>query len=118
MTMQQAHDKLGHCNKDMTHKAAKTLGIELSRGSLGPCAAYISGKAKQKAVPKCSKHVPSAENIGRMFLDIVTIKQIYSIMVEERTNFSIFYETKDRMVATKQNAEWLSLHVSSCITGN
>jgi hypothetical protein len=60
-------------------------------------------------VPKCSTYVPSAENNGRIFLDIATIKRIkdgplvakpnWCIMVEERTNlkFSSFYKTKGGM---------------------
>jgi hypothetical protein len=83
------------------------FGVVLSRGSLGPCCtACAAGKAKQNAVPKCSTHVPSTENNGRMFLDIVPIKRIkdgplvakpnWCIVVEERTNlkFSSFYKTK------------------------
>jgi hypothetical protein len=110
MTMRQAHEKFGHCSEDTTRKTAKALGIELSRGLLGPCAACAAGKAKQKAVPKCSTYVPSTENNGRMFLDIATFKIIkdgppvakpnWCIMVEERTNLKIssFYKTKGGMV--------------------
>jgi hypothetical protein len=110
MSIQSAHKRLGHCNEDMTRKAVKALGLALSRGSLGPCYACAAGKAKQKNVLKRSEHIPSAENNGRIYLDIATVKRIkdgpkvskpnWRIMVDECTNlkFSDFYETKAGMV--------------------
>ncbi len=41
------HDKLGHCNEDMTRKAAKLLGFEIASGNVIPCEAYTIAKAKQ-----------------------------------------------------------------------
>jgi hypothetical protein len=110
LTIQQVHERLGHCNEDMTRKSAKALGLDLSRGGLAPCAAYTAGKVKQKNVPKDNEHVPSVENNCRIFLDIATIKKVkdgpsvsrpnWRIMVDERTNLklSAFYQTKKGMV--------------------
>jgi hypothetical protein len=86
------------------------LGLELSRGSLAPCAACIAGKAKQKNVPKKSEHVPSKETTGRIYLDIATVKKIkdgpsvskphWRIVVDKKTNlkFSNLFQTKGGMV--------------------
>jgi hypothetical protein len=41
------HDKLGHCNEDMTRKAAKLLGFEIASGNVTPCEACTIAKAKQ-----------------------------------------------------------------------
>jgi hypothetical protein len=51
----KAHDFLGHCDKDMTHKAAREYGWLLTR-SWKPCEACAAGRAKQKNVPKESEH--------------------------------------------------------------
>ncbi len=55
MPIMKAHDFLGHCDKDMTHKAAREYGWLLTR-SWKPCEACAAGRAKQKNVPKESEH--------------------------------------------------------------
>ena len=51
MTLQQAHDRLGHCNEESTRLTVKKLDWEVT-GILKPCEPCVIGKAKQKNVPK------------------------------------------------------------------
>lgn len=90
MTVQQAHDQ----------KNCK----------LGTCEACSVAKAKQKNVPKESKHEPSGIPNERIFLEIATIKQPngeskintqnWRIMVDQctRLNVSAFFTTKNGMI--------------------
>jgi len=111
MSIQKAHDLLGHTNEDMTRATAKALGWEITRGSLGTCESCAAGKAKQKNVPKASEHAQATMAGERIFLDISTIKgekdgpkvnakKNWRIMVDERTNmkFTKFFTTKNGMI--------------------
>jgi hypothetical protein len=112
MTIQQAHERLGHGNEDAAQKTAAVLNWHLTCGTLSPCEACAAAKAKQKNVPKTSTNMaPSntSKDARHIYLDIVTInrpdkKQVYTknwrIMVNEQTGmkFSDFYETKDAMI--------------------
>jgi hypothetical protein len=110
MSANEAHEKLGHADEDATRRAAKELGITITRGLMKPCAACAAAKAKQKSVPKQSDHEPATGDERRVFLDIATVKQPkngpkvhkanWRIMVDERTQlkFSSFYEKKSDMV--------------------
>jgi hypothetical protein len=75
ISIQQAHDKLGHCGEDITRRAAKELGWTLTVGTMKPCEACTIGKAKQKNVPKITKTEPLKEGENRIFLDIATVKR-------------------------------------------
>ena len=112
MTVMQAHQKLGHINEDMTRKVAKSLGWELTKGSLGVCEACSVGKAKQKNVPKESEHKTVATRPNqRIFLDLASVRAMegmpkptkpqWRITVDEYTGYktSGFYVKKDAMVA-------------------
>jgi hypothetical protein len=107
----RAHELLGHMGEDMTRKAAKHLGWEITKGVLKTCESCAIGKAKQKNVPKKSEHVVSKKNGERLFLDITSMtgekdgikpneKKNWRILVDERTQmkFSLFSATKDGMV--------------------
>ncbi len=111
MTIQQAHERLGHGSEVATRRTAAVLNWHLTRGTLSPCEACAAAKAKQKNVPKTSTIEPSnpSKDASHIYLDIATInrpdkKQVYKknwrIMVNERTGmkFSDFYETKDAMI--------------------
>jgi hypothetical protein len=110
MTIQQAHERLGHCHEDMVRKIAKTLDWEIVRGTLQPCAACAAAKAKQKNVIKESEHQPTTKPGERMFLDLASVKPRkdgpttkkpnWRILVDEATQlkFSDFYDTKSGMV--------------------
>jgi hypothetical protein len=52
MSIQKAHDKLGHMSEALTRKAAKSLNWDLTPGTLEPCESCAAGKARQKNVPK------------------------------------------------------------------
>ena len=121
LNIKKAHELLGHMNEEMTRKAAKHLGWEITKGTMKTCESCAIGKAKQKNVPKKSDHVGSKANGERVFLDIATIKgekdgpppnarRNWRIMVDERTQmkFSMFCTTKDGMVIPTLNqlARW------------
>jgi len=120
LTIQQAHDRLGHCNENATRKTAKELGWEITPGSLGPCEACAAAKAKQKNLPKAEEKNEPKEGENCVYLDIASIKQAkgiprvtrphWRIMVNERTQlkFSGFFETKNGMVepTCKQMERW------------
>ena len=57
MNINEAHRKFGHGHEDAVRKAAKHLGIEITRGTMKPCLACTEARAKQKNVPKVSFHV-------------------------------------------------------------
>lgn len=124
MTIAQPHSKLGHCNEDdATHssKATKQLGWEFKPGTLEPCKACATGKAKQKNVPQVN--TGTEEGKSCVYLDIITAnrheegkpkasKLNWSIMVNKRTQlkFLIFYNTLRK--------EWSSSqHVNNFIDG-
>ena len=50
ITMQQAHDRLGHMSEQATKATASALKIPIKKGELKPCAACAAGKAKQKCI--------------------------------------------------------------------
>lgn len=52
MTLQEAHAKLGHCDKEKVIRTAKTMGWKLPTSQVPPCEACAMGKAKQKEVPE------------------------------------------------------------------
>ena len=110
MMIQQVHEHLGHCGEEATCKTAKELGWTLTSGTLNPCEACATGKAKQKNVPKESESKPAKKGENRIYLDIATVKKRkgqprvnrlnWHIMVDEWTQlkFSDFYTTKNGMV--------------------
>jgi hypothetical protein len=97
------------------------MGITVTRGTLGPCNACTIAKAKQKNVPKKSKHKAATKtDERRIFLDISSVKTNkegkkptkphWRIMVDERSTlkFSSFFATKNDMVkpTCKQLFRW------------
>jgi hypothetical protein len=63
MTIQQDHDRLAHSGEENTRKTANELVWRITRGSLKPCDACSTGKAKQKKVPKVSDHKVANVNV-------------------------------------------------------
>jgi hypothetical protein len=120
MTVNEAHDKLGHSHEDAVRATAKQLGWEIKKGGMKPCDACNAAKAKQKNVEKDSDHVPAKENAERIYLDLSKVKAPegipqpgkpnWRIMVDERTNlkFSDFFGTKDGMIepTCEQIGKW------------
>jgi hypothetical protein len=74
MTIQQAHERVGHPSKDATRKTAKELNWTITRGTMKPCEGCAAAKAKQKNVPKTSTMLPSntTKDKSRIYLDIAT----------------------------------------------
>jgi hypothetical protein len=109
MNIMKTHDLLRHCSEDMTQLAAKLMGWVLS-GKWKPCESCATVKAKQKNVPKESKHQAATKGENHIFLNIVTVKKAkdgpnvtkpnWRIMVDERTGlkFSDFFEAKKGMI--------------------
>jgi hypothetical protein len=52
MSINRAHQLLGHKSEANTRLTAKALGLTISRGSMEVCEACALAKAKQKGVPK------------------------------------------------------------------
>ena len=113
MTVQQAHERLDHCDEKRTRAIAKQLGWHTTKGKLLPCESCAIGKAKKKKVrivDEPSENKATAVN-GRVYLDISMLKRKeesgfkpkrnnWRIMVDEFTSkkFSDFFATKNGMV--------------------
>lgn len=78
ITMEEAHEKLGHCNKEMTRMIAQEFGWDMKGGTNTVCQAYAEGKQKQKHVTivndQANKEVATEVN-GRVHLDISSVKR-------------------------------------------
>ena len=112
MSVQQAHEKLGHINKRVTKEIAKSLGWSLTDNQPLNCAACMAGKAKQKSLKKVIVPDPGDEKDGyRAYLDILTIEKNKKHPITTNPNwrmivfgtklqlkFSHFYKSKDTMV--------------------
>ena len=67
LSITEVHDKLGHMNEDMARKTATVIGWNLTSDGMKPCEACAAGgKAKQKNIPKESKHEEAKENNERI----------------------------------------------------
>ena len=112
MNINRAHEVFGHCDENTTRKIASAMGVRLVRGCMTPCEACGLAKAKQKNVPKVSRHIKAKVPNERVFLDISTIvtpkllkttiqKGNWRMIEDERTQlkFSEFYHKKSDMVA-------------------
>jgi hypothetical protein len=74
MNILQAHRRLGHSNEGTTRKIARSLGCDITRGSLDTCEACAVAKAQQKNVTKVSKKPGAAHPNERVFIDLAYIK--------------------------------------------
>jgi len=107
MSVDKAHQLLGHVGEAETRAIARRFGWKLTRGSLKQCESCAIGKAKQKNVRKESIEV--GKSTDRHYLDIKTIrnkkgqpatnKPHWRIMVQEVIGFkwSDFFATKNSM---------------------
>jgi hypothetical protein len=112
MSIQRAHDCLGHLSKDTTRKMAGILGIGLSRGALPICESCTVSKSKQMNVSKESVGVKASVFNGQAFHDLAKIKvpdelegiilqwSNWHILVDEAMGFkrSTFHKTKGKIV--------------------
>jgi hypothetical protein len=112
MSIQRAHDCLGHLSEDTTCKMAGILDIGLSRGALPICESCAVSKSKQMNVSKESVGVKASKFNGQAFHDLAKTKvpdelegiilqrSNWHILVDEATGFkrSTFHETKGGIV--------------------
>ena len=112
MTVQQAHEKLGHINERATKEIAKNLGWQLMDNQPLNCAPCVAGKAKQDSLKKVSVLGPKDEENGyRAYLDNAMIKKNEKYPVPTNPNWRLivvgmklqlkflhFYKTKDEKV--------------------
>jgi len=100
MNKAKAHNILGHAGDDATMKTAKALGWKLV-GPNKPCESCQMAKAKQKAVPKCSTHVPSNKPGERLFLDISIIKKPKELKYIGKPNWLMIVDEKSKLKFSK-----------------
>jgi hypothetical protein len=107
VSVNEAHELLGHMSFPTTQAIAQELGWELTKG-LHVCDACSTGKAKQKNIVKNRNGTEMTQNCGRIFLDISSVhnvefleleqtpKPYWRIIVDKRTQlkFSDFLEPK------------------------
>ena len=107
MSIQQAHEKLGHLNERVMKEIAKNLGWKLMDNQPLNCAACV---AKQKSLKKVN--VPDPKDEGyRAYLDISMVKRnekypvttnpnwrLIVVQTKLQLKFSHFFKTKDVMV--------------------
>ena len=112
MSIQRAHDCLGHLSERTTRQTASSLGIGISRGALPICGSCAISKAKQKNVSKETEGSKACVFNGRNFHDLAKIrvpdeiegvilqKSNWHILVDEASGFkrSAFHETKGGIV--------------------
>ena len=112
MSVQQAHEKLGHINARATVQIAESLGWVLTGNQTTNCASCAVGKAKQKSLNKVKIPDPDDEkNSYRAYLDISTVRKAENMPVPPNPNwriivlgtnvqlkFSHFFKSKNNMV--------------------
>ena len=110
LSINEAHEQLGHMGEDDTRAAAKELGWTVTRGKFGVCESCAISKAKQKRVKTKEPKEKSDEVNGRIYLDMSRIvspnaenqpkRPNWCVVVDEKTGFksSSFHETKGGMV--------------------
>jgi hypothetical protein len=110
MSIGRAHSIVGHSSKGKTRQTAAALGILITRGALKTCESCAIAKAKQKNVNDESKGEKAVKYNGRVYCDIVTVKEsaddkslgrrtVWHITAEETVNFkrSKFFVAKSNM---------------------
>jgi hypothetical protein len=74
MTVETAHNRLGHMSDEATRNTARHLGWSLQRRYMPPCESCAIGKARQANVCKHSKAEPAMLYKSRAYLDCCTLK--------------------------------------------
>lgn len=111
VSINMAHEQLGHLNEDATRKVAKQLGWTITKGSFYACESCAIGKAKQKTVknPEAPKEKSPVVN-GCIYLDLTRIvgpnverqplRPNWCMIIDEKTGYksTSFHELKDGMV--------------------
>ncbi len=110
MSIDRAHAILGHSSEGKTRETAAALGILITRGALKTCKSCAISKARQKNVNEESVGVKAVKYNGRVYHDIVTVKEneedkslgqktVWHITAKETVNFkrSKFFMAKSDM---------------------
>ena len=103
MIFQEAHARLGHCDKEKAIRTAKVMGWRKIASTMPPCKACAMGKAKQKSVPKRSTRIKAIKPGERLYHDISTImdnteigcpKSQWHVSMDEYSQFTKSTKTK------------------------
>lgn len=74
VTLEQAHNQLGHMDEHQTKSVVQSLGWKIENGIMGPCAACARGKARQMNIKKKFVEEPTSEGVLCSFSDISTLR--------------------------------------------
>ena len=120
VSLARAHVMLGHPSFEATQAMARNLGGETSPSNAKElvCQACNEVKAKQKSVPKESGEKKAAEQNGRFYHDILTVKApadtnvtiskpVWSMLADERTLMRFQCCIKPRMVLLRPSRLFL-----------
>ena len=119
MTIQQAHEWLGHIGEDAVRKIVKAMNWIILPGQLSPCEACAVGKARQRHLPK-DPEKPMDDGKFRIYLDMATVKKLENISTIYKPNLRImvvekgqlkflqFFESRNAMVepTCEQLSRW------------
>ena len=88
-SMNEAHERLGHANKDAAREMVKGLNLSVIPRNMGICWACTVAKAKQKNMVQFSMHERSSVPGERVFVDISSIKPPKGVPAIPRANWRI-----------------------------
>jgi len=101
LSMNQAHERLGHANKDAAREMVNGLNLNVIPGNMRVCWACTVAKMKQKNVVQFSMHERITVPGERVFVDVSSIKPPkavkaipranWQIVVDECTNFKVLH---------------------------
>ena len=111
----EAHERLGHPNKDATRDMVKGLGVTVKPGVMGVCWARRVAKAKQKNVVQFSLHQRSIVPGERVFVDISSIKppkdcQQFQELIGGLLSMNVL--TSKSLIFSKEKTKWLKRPVN------
>ena len=93
MTIEQAHEKLGHIGEKAVIETAKKLGWKLTKTTMPKCAARAAGKAKQKNLPRNEAGEDDRERDDekqlRAYLDMASIKKKHDMPIPSKPQWRI-----------------------------
>ena len=118
LSLQQAHDRLGHIGQHQLKSIVEHLGMTLETTTMDQCAACAAGKARRKNFPRSKsksklddEYDPSEEStVNRVYLDMSSVRRTPSMpypkkyqwcmIVHGKTQlkFSSFHSSKNAMV--------------------
>ena len=94
LSINKAHQVLGHVSEEATHLTAKALGWHITIGKTIVCECCAIGKAKQKRVKIDKPKEKSNEVNGRIYLDLSRKVSPMSENQPRRTNWCMIVDEK------------------------